>query len=114
MVPKEYYKSETFLTVLSPEANNSPDAGTSVKSGVTINGNVVTLEPGAQAVILVHNTFEHKDYFHSDYSVGNEFRGSKHKLPLGLPVSGESQTITAAVPEKPDDEDDLDEDARLL
>lgn len=114
VVPKEYYKSETFLTVLSPEANNSPDAGTSVKSGVTINGNVVTLEPGAQAVILVHNTFEHKDYFHSDYSVGNEFRGSKHKLPLGLPVSGESQTITAAVPEKPDDEDDLDEDARLL
>lgn len=111
VVPKEYRKSETFLTVLTA---GSAGAAASPNSGVSINGTAVTLEPGAQAVILVHNTFEHKDYFHDDYSVGNEFRGSKHDLPLGLPVPGQNQAVTAAVPEKADDEDDLDEDARLL
>lgn len=61
IIPKEYYPSNSFLTI---ESSNGQ---------VTVNGDTVTMTPGAEAVILVHNTFAHDDYFHHDASAKNNF-----------------------------------------
>ncbi len=96
---KEYTPSTPFVTKYS---------GTG-----TLNGAVITVMPGGDDVVLVHNTFNHKDYFHNDHSVTNEFNGSGQK-PL-QEAQRQVVNLFAAVPERKtyDDPEKLDEDTRL-
>lgn len=96
---KEYSPSIPFITKYS---------GTGI-----LNGNVITVMPGGDDVVLVHNTFDHKDYFHHDHSATNEFNGSGEK-PLKV---AQSQVVNlyAAIPERrtDDEPEKIDEDTRL-
>lgn len=65
VMPKEYKKSNTFLTLVEE---------TSLAS---IAGDSITVLPGADVVILVHNRFDHENYFHSDHSAMNKFDHTK-------------------------------------
>lgn len=69
IVPKEYKQSSVFLTYISDySAEEKIEANNRV-----INGESVQIYPGDDGVIVVHNTFGHKDYFHNDARVTNLF-----------------------------------------
>ncbi len=81
VMPKEYEASIPFLTVVGDP-----------NSLVSVTGDTVTLKPGADAVILVHNTFEHSDYFHNEAAAMNKFD----------PAEKVTVNLAAVVPEKKD------------
>lgn len=87
IIPKEYRKSTIFLTV-------APGVGTGT---ATVENDTVTLTPGSDAVILVHNTFTHEDYFHDDASVRNDFpaAGTSGQTPASGGVN-----MAAIIPER--------------
>ena len=64
IVPKEYsaVQGNGFLSLIV-EKGNAELTGT----------DTVKLDAGTEAVIVVHNTFEHKDYFHDDAFAENVF-----------------------------------------
>lgn len=101
IVPKEYEKSGTFLTY----------APGSFRKGGSLGKDTVTVMPEEVVVVVVHNTFEHKNYFHDEASAMNRF-------PAKAPSSG-SRSVPAAdmaaiVPEQSDEKvKQLDEERRL-
>lgn len=116
IIPKEYDKSDIFLTILS--SNGTPSNATESTSVKIENNSKVLLYPGAEAVILVHNKFEHKDYFHHDYGVRNDFNGNSNKPPIppaNIPSDNSNlELVTTGILKKADDEEELNQDVRLV
>lgn len=96
---KEYTPSNPFVTHYS---------GTGI-----FEGKIIDVKPGGDDIVLVHNIFNHKDYFHNDHDVSNKFNGKGEK-PLKV---AQSQTVSlfAEVPERKtyDEPEKIDEDTRL-
>lgn len=97
---KEYTPSTPFVTQYS---------GTGI-----LNGTVITVKPGGDDVVLVHNRFDHKDYFHNDHSVTNKFDGEGKKPQNRMP-SSQRASLDAVVPQQMVDGkvEPLDDDVRL-
>ena len=72
-VPQEYEKSDTYLVV--------KDAGTNkeVTGRISGDGSYVTVQPGDDLIVEVHNSFEHTGYFHNTDSVFNIFKAYRGK-----------------------------------
>lgn len=87
IIPKEYKKAGQFLTEIL--ADNSL---------VDLAGNTVTVKPGEERVVIVHNVFEHSNYFHDDDSARNVFEGNRTPQDSG---QGQSKAVdlTALLPE---------------
>lgn len=100
---KEYTKSTPFVTKYSVTG--------------TLTGEVITVMPEEDDVVLVHNIFHHQDYFHSDDSVENKFDGSGNKPPHeNGKSSSQRASLDAVVPQQMADgkSEQLDEDVRLM
>ena len=69
--------------------------------------------PDGDDIVLVHNTFDHEDYFHNDHSVTNLF-GGKTQKPLEI-TRNQIVNLFAEVPERKtyDEPEKMDEDTRL-
>ena len=67
-VPMEYRKAGTFLVVKDTKSGNVADG--------RLNGTEVTVNPGDDLLIEIHNQFGHKPYFHAAASVTNYTNGS--------------------------------------
>ena len=67
-VPMEYRKAGTFLVVKEAKSGNVADG--------RLNGTEVTVNPGDDLLIEVHNEFGHKPYFHAAAAVTNYTNGS--------------------------------------
>ena len=96
---KEYSPSNPFVTQYS---------GTGI-----LEGNIITVMPDGDDIVLVHNTFYHEDYFHNDHSVTNLF-GGKTQKPLEI-TRNQIVNLFAEVPERKtyDEPEKMDEDTRL-
>lgn len=102
-VPKEYFQADSdqldenkrsvFLTIIKC---NDKDA--------TSSGNIVTLEPGADVVVVVHNRFIHEDYFHNDDREPNKFTGENKPItpprPDEMPTTDMSAVFLPGVEEE--------------
>lgn len=67
-VPMEYWKADTFLVV--------KDARSGDEISGRLNGAEVTVMPGDDLLIEVHNQFGHKPYFHAAAAVTNYTSGN--------------------------------------
>ncbi|MBU9726529.1 vWA domain-containing protein [Diplocloster modestus] len=67
-VPKEYEKSDTYLVVKDARTNQE------VSGRISGDGSYVTVQPGDDLIVEVHNSFEHTGYFHNTDSVFNLFK----------------------------------------
>ncbi len=109
IVPKEYTPSETFLTII----NNVKDG----KTVAALEGDSVRVKPGADAIVIVHNTFGHKDYFHHDASVNNDFTNGLTEdkfAPKPEVVNMLSLLPERALVVEREEERELDDDDRLI
>lgn len=109
IVPKEYTPSETFLTII----NNVKDG----KTVAALEGDSVRVKPDADAIVIVHNTFGHKDYFHHDASVNNDFTNGLTEdkfAPKPEAVSMLSLLPERALVVEREEERELDDDDRLM
>lgn len=84
ILPKEYQKSATHLLYMSNYNDKQFYKGLTAGDSNRINAgaNTVTVMPGDDGLIIVHNTFGHKDYFHNENSVTNVFQGKDEKPPV--------------------------------
>lgn len=118
IIPVEYRKSllekEEYVEYLSHYSENENEKGT-----VTIdrqNGTAeVTVKPGDDGLIIVHNTFEHEDYFHHDDSKYNNF-AKKEKPKKGNPVTQKVELNGIVAEQRADGkwEQPDDDDVRLV
>ena len=90
IVPKEYVKASTFLTMVSGAAGKA----------VLENGTVKVYEGADDVVVIVHNDFTHDDYFHADEGVDNVF--DKTEIPKKYKTV--QVNLAALIPEKKDKE----------
>lgn len=67
-VPMEYRKADTFLVVKDARSGDVMDG--------RLNGTEVTVMPGDDLLIEVHNQFGHKPYFHAAAAVTNYTSGN--------------------------------------
>lgn len=99
-VPKEYALSETYGIRYIPNYVSGSDikenAGQQIQ-GVDEDGySSITVSPGDDGLIVIHNTFGHKDYFHHDARVTNLFKHIPAR-PTSLPDSApETDTVSLA------------------
>lgn len=81
IVPKEYQlndkyePSKSYLTIIKNEIGGEKVAFINGKSQVMI-------KPGStDTIVIVHNKFDHSDYFHGKASVTNFFKGDPSSVP---------------------------------
>ena len=86
-VPMEYRKAGTFLVVKEAKSGNVADG--------RLNGTEVTVNPGDDLLIEVHNEFGHKPYFHAAAAVTNYTNGSAE-----VPFNQEGP-VNTSLPESP-------------
>ena len=86
-VPMEYRKAGTFLVVKDAKSGNVADG--------RLNGTEVTVNPGDDLLIEVHNEFGHKPYFHAAAAVTNYTNGSAE-----VPFNQEGP-VNTSLPESP-------------
>ncbi|WP_320991664.1 VWA domain-containing protein [Hungatella sp.] len=86
-VPMEYRKAGTFLVVKDAKSGNVADG--------RLNGTEVTVNPGDDLLIEVHNEFGHKPYFHATAAVTNYTNGSAE-----VPFNQEGP-VNTSLPESP-------------
>ena len=86
-VPMEYRKAGTFLVVKDAKSGNVADG--------RLNGTEVTVNPGDDLLIEVHNEFGHKPYFHAAAAVTNYTNGSAE-----VPFNQEGP-VNTPLPESP-------------
>ena len=86
-VPMEYRKAGTFLVVKDAKSGNVSDG--------RLNGTEVTVNPGDDLLIEVHNEFGHKPYFHAAAAVTNYTNGSAE-----VPFNQEGP-VNTSLPESP-------------
>lgn len=72
-VPQEYEKSSTYLVVKDAKTNRE------VTGRISGDGSYVTVQPGDDLIVEVHNSFEHTGYFHNTDSVFNLFKAYRGK-----------------------------------
>lgn len=86
-VPMEYRKAGTFLVVKDAKSGNVADG--------RLNGTEVTVNPGDDLLIEVHNEFGHKPYFHAAAAVTNYTNGSA-EVPFN-----QDGPVNTSLPESP-------------
>ena len=86
-VPMEYRKAGTFLVVKDAKSGNVADG--------RLHGTEVTVNPGDDLLIEVHNEFGHKPYFHAAAAVTNYTNGS-----VEVPFNQEGP-VNTSLPESP-------------
>ena len=111
IIPKEYTSSVQFLTIVNDTSKDG------VKVALLEGNDGVRVKPGADAIVIVHNTFGHKNYFHHDASVDNDFTNGLTESALGPkaePVNMLSLLPERALAVEREEEEKLDEDDRLM
>ena len=86
-VPMEYRKAGTFLVVKDAKSGNVADG--------RLNGTEVTVNPGDDLLIEVHNEFGHKPYFHAAAAVTNYTNGNA-EVPFN-----QDGPVNTSLPESP-------------
>lgn len=115
IIPKEYTPSSTFLTMV-----NTTDKEGNVVARVENNATeenpakgTIRVKPGADAVVIVHNEFDHRDYFHHDARADNDFSaGVPSETDSEIPETQKVE-MSAVLPGQ-DREKQLDEEERLM
>lgn len=72
-----------------------------------ISENSVVVKPGDNILVIVHNKFEHEDYFHDDSSVTNRFAGQSQKPSESSQSQVQPVAILALLPDRKKEETEL-------
>ena len=67
-------KKETTLDISEIMPKEYAFSGITLSGGGTLKGNKVSIKPGEDVVVTVHNTYSYEPYFHSSDSVKNLFK----------------------------------------